>query len=395
MRILFASQPSYSHLVPLVIPAALAAVRAGHDVRVASGPVVTTEITSRGLEATVLPHSIPMGQLMADPQVRKKVGFAAAGSRPGKATTDLPPSMFAATFVGALGGPFAQDLLKVIDDWKPDLIVRESTEFGSYLAAERRGIAQAAIDITPMAPYADPAVLQEINEQRVALGLDPVDDPWHPMRNFRAGVVPEAFYRPETRLPHAHYYRPPVPSDDRPLDPAIAHLPSDRPLVLASLGSNITHFVGDDGPSILDTIVAALAKLPVTAVLALGTGRDPAQWQGARADNVHLTSFVQQNLMLPACDAFITHAGFSGTREALAAGVPMVTLPMFAEQPENAVRIAEIGAGTGFRLEDVTADSLRTAVEQVLTDPTYRSHARGLQRQMLALPPLEGFLTDL
>ncbi|WP_279580765.1 glycosyltransferase [Fodinicola feengrottensis] len=127
----------------------------------------------------------------------------------------------------------------------------------------------------------------------------------------------------------------------------------------------------------------------------MGTGRDPAQWQGARADNVHLTSFVQQNLMLPACDAFITHAGFSGTREALAAGVPMVTLPMFAEQPENAVRIAEIGAGTGFRLEDVTADSLRTAVEQVLTDPTYRSHARGLQRQMLALPPLEGFLTDL
>ncbi|WP_279580764.1 hypothetical protein [Fodinicola feengrottensis] len=138
------------------------------------------------------------------------------------------------------------------------------------MAAERRGIAQAAIDITPMAPYADPAVLQEINEQRVALGLDPVDDPWHPMRNFRAGVVPEAFYRPETRLPHAHYYRPPVPSDDRPLDPAIAHLPSDRPLVLASLGSNITHFVGDDGPSILDTIVAALAKLPVTRGAGVG-----------------------------------------------------------------------------------------------------------------------------
>jgi N-glycosyltransferase len=393
MRILFTSQPSYSHLVPLVLPAAQAARRAGHEVVVASGRAVTEDINRAGLEPLVLPNVFAMGELMRDPAIQKKIGFTPSRLPAGTATMDLLPEFFARTFIGVLSSNFAADLVDALPTVKPDLIVRESTEYGAYLAAERLGIPQVTIDITPMAPYADPAVLEELNRQRVALGLDPVDDPWHPMRTLRAGAVPEAFYRPEARLSTARYYQPPAANGGQPLDPAIADLPSDRPLVLASLGSNAVHFLSD-GPSVLDRIVEALGELPVTAVVALGAGRDPDQWKGARPDNVHLTSFVQQSLLLPACDAFITHAGFSGTREALAAGVPMITLPMFAEQPANAARIAEIGAGTGFRIEDTTTDDLRKAVDQVLTDPAFRARAHGLQRQMLALPSFDEFLND-
>ena len=393
MRILFSSQPSYSHLVPLVLPAAHAARRAGHDVVVASSGAVAADIERAGLEPLVLPNVLTMAELMMNPATQKEIGFTPPRFPTGRATMATSPEMLANAFAGALGGRFAADLVDTLPAVKPDLIIREATEFGSYYAAELLGIPQVTIDITPMAPIADLAILAEVNRQRIALGLGPVDDPWHPMRTLRAGVVPEAFYRAETRLPTARYYRPPVAAGEQPLDPAIADLPSDRPLVLASLGSNATHFIGD-GPSLLDTIVEALGAMPVTAVVALGAGRDPSQWQGARPDNVHLTSFVQQSLLLPACDAFITHAGFSGTREALAAGVPMVTLPMFAEQPANAARIAEIGAGTGSWIEDATTDSVRTAVETVLTDPTYRARARGIQRQMLALPSFDRFIDD-
>lgn len=393
MRILFSSQPSYSHLVPLVLPAAQAASRAGHTVVVASGEAVAEDIERAGLEPLVLPNVLTMGELMRDPAVQERVGFTPSQAALGTATIDLSPEMFARTFTGVLASRFAADLGDALPAAKPDLIVRESTEYGAYFAAERLGIPQVAIDITPMAPYEHPAVAAEVNRQRVAMGLGSVDDPWHPLRAFRAGVVPEAFYRPETRLPGARYYRPPTGTGGQRLDPAVAGLPSDRPLVLASLGSNAVHLL-NDGPSLLDTIVEALGTLPVTAVVALGAGRDPAQWKGARPGNVHLTSFVQQNLLLPACDAFITHSGFSGTREALAAGVPMITLPMFAEQPANASRIAEIGAGTGFRIEETTTDGLREAVTQVLTDPTFRARARGLQRQMLALPSFDEFLDD-
>nr|WP_256258346.1 glycosyltransferase [Saccharopolyspora antimicrobica] len=150
-----------------------------------------------------------------------------------------------------------------------------------------------------------------------------------------------------------------------------------------------------DGPSILDSVVEALGELPVTGVVAIGADRDPQHWRGTRADNVHLTSFVQQRLLLAATDVFITHAGFNGTREALGAGVPMVTIPMFAEQPANAARVTELGAGVRIELERAAPQAIRSAVQQVLTDPSFRARARGVQRSMLALPPLSRITDDL
>src|SRR5699024_6983386 len=110
------------------------------------------------------------------------------------------------------------------------------------------------------------------------------------------------------------------------------------------------------------------------------------QWRGARPDNVHLTSFAQQQQLLPLCDAFLTHAGFNGTREALSNGVPVVAIPMFAEQPANAARVAELGAGLSLPVEDATHPQLRHALDTVLTDPSYRYRARDVQRELLGLP---------
>jgi UDP:flavonoid glycosyltransferase YjiC (YdhE family) len=163
--------------------------------------------------------------------------------------------------------------------------------------------------------------------------------------------------------------------------------------VLATLGSNAGHMLsGQDSP--LSRIVSALGELPCTAVVALGAEVDPATWPGPRPGNVHLVSFVQQRLLLRACDLFVTHAGFGGIQEAVTAGVPMVALPLYAEQPVNAARLADLGLGVTLPADAGQSD-LAQACRRVLDDPSFRYVARGFQRRTLALPGLDGLVTDL
>ncbi|MER7150640.1 glycosyltransferase [Streptomyces lydicus] len=389
MRILITAQAIYSHLAPLVLPVAERARAAGHEVAIATGPSVIEHVDKRGLTALTLPHLQSMGEAFQSGALQPPPGMEKAGS----VTLELAPDFFAATFVGHLAESSTQDLLEAAKDWQPDLILHESTEYGGYLAAERLGIPHGALDIAPMAPYAHPTVTKELNRQRSKLDLAPVDDAWHPFRTFRAGVVPEDFYPTDSRLPNARYYQVPSQTPPAGLDPDIAQLPSDRPLVLATLGSNATRLPGG-AHTLLNTIIETLGNLPVTGVVALGADRDPQQWDGARPDNVHLTSFVQQELLLRSSDMFLTHAGFNGTREALTAGVPMVAVPLFAEQSHNASRLQELGVGTRIDVQDVTHDSLATAVRNVLDDRSYRFRAQGIQRRTHALPDLDRLVKD-
>ncbi|MCZ1007048.1 glycosyltransferase [Streptomyces lydicus] len=389
MRILITAHAIYSHLAPLVLPVAERAQEAGHEVAVATGADVIEHIEKRGLTALTLPHMASMGEALQNGTIQPPPGMENVGS----VTVELVPEFFAATFVGHLSAASVPDLLDVAKSWQPDLILHESTEYGGYLAAEILGIPHGALDIGPMAPYAHPAVTEELNRQREKFGLAPVTDPCHPFRAFRAGVVPEDFYPTDSRLPSARYYQVPAGAAQGALDPEIARLDTDRPLVLATLGSNASRLPGG-AHALLETIIEALGELPVTGVVALGANRDPRQWDGPRRNNVHLTSFVQQELLLRSSDLFLTHAGFNGTREALAAGVPMVAVPLFAEQSHNASRLEQLGVGTRMNVQDVTRDALAAALRNVLDDRSYRSRAQGLQRRSHALPDLGQLVAD-
>ncbi|WP_326654245.1 glycosyltransferase [Streptomyces sp. NBC_01750] len=390
MRVVFTAQTIYSHLVPTVLPIAALTQRAGHEVVVATGAELAHHVERAGLRPLVLPNAISMADILGDEELARKSG---ARLRPG-VTTAGTPEMFGHAFITLMGSRAAADLVEALSSWRPDVVVRETTEYGGYLAAEYLGVPHATLDvIAPLAPYGHPVVLAELNRQRAAWRLPPVVDPLAPLRGFRASVVPEAFHPDELRLQSGRHYRPPE-TETETLDPAVAELPADRPLVLASLGSIAGWMLGN-GPSPLDTIIEVLGQMPVTGVVALGAERDPAEWQGARASNVHLMSFVQQSTLLAATDVFITHCGFNGTREAFSSGVPMVGLPLFAEQPANAERIEQLGAGLALRLEDLSIDSLTSTVERVLTEPVFRARAKGIQRRMLALPPAEHLVADI
>jgi UDP:flavonoid glycosyltransferase YjiC (YdhE family) len=87
---------------------------------------------------------------------------------------------------------------------------------------------------------------------------------------------------------------------------------------------------------------------------------------------------------MPNVRAMVGHGGSGTTRHALAAGVPAVIFPAFADQPRNARRVAELGAGIALD----SLDGLAGAIRGVLEEPSYRAAARRVADEIAALPPV-------
>lgn len=99
-------------------------------------------------------------------------------------------------------------------------------------------------------------------------------------------------------------------------------------------------------------------------VIAIGQHVNPADL-GALPDNVEVHRSVPQLAVLAHADAFITHAGMGGCTEALWFGVPSVAIPQAVDQFGNAAMLEALGVGTHLPADEVTADALRSAVNEV------------------------------
>jgi zeaxanthin glucosyltransferase len=78
----------------------------------------------------------------------------------------------------------------------------------------------------------------------------------------------------------------------------------------------------------------------------------------------------------------ITHGGMNTALECLTQGVPMVAIPITNDQPGVAARIAWSGAGICLPLKKLTTAKLRSAIESILEQPSYRDNARRLQKSI-------------
>lgn len=384
VRVLLTGLPIQSHLIPALVPVAKALRRAGHEVAVATGPAVKAQVERHGIEVLAIdgvpaPEEVSASDLALDTR---------------QWCPELTGPLVVPVFSDSLTAAFAANLIDVAKAWGPDLIVRETNEYGGYLAAEVLGVPLAMVDIAPLITRLVPDLTARLNRLRENLGLAAVDSFTHAHGGITAGLLPRAWYPEELRTPGLRHYRAPDPADSRPLDARFAQLPTDVPLVLASYGTSTHWLLGADS-NLMHITVEALGSSPVRAVVALGTKEALARWTGPRPDNVLLAAFVQQRMLVETCDVFLTHAGFSGVREALSAGTPMVALPLFADQPENAARVQDLGLGVQTDAAGLTPESLAADVLRVLADPGHRSAARGFQRQILGLPPLETFAADL
>uniref|UniRef100_A0A3B5KJ39 glucuronosyltransferase n=1 Tax=Takifugu rubripes TaxID=31033 RepID=A0A3B5KJ39_TAKRU len=108
--------------------------------------------------------------------------------------------------------------------------------------------------------------------------------------------------------------------------------------------------------------------------------RYTGQIDGNLPDNVKIMKWVPQNDLLahPGARAFITHAGSHGLYEGLCHAVPMVMVPLSAEQPDNAEKMASRGAGIVLNVLSVTTEDIVQALNNVINDTRYKDNIKTL-----------------
>uniref|UniRef100_A0A3B3TTL5 UDP-glucuronosyltransferase n=1 Tax=Poecilia latipinna TaxID=48699 RepID=A0A3B3TTL5_9TELE len=147
----------------------------------------------------------------------------------------------------------------------------------------------------------------------------------------------------------------------------------DAGIVVFSLGSMVKNLTTEKA----NMIASALAQLP-QKVLWRYSGEKP-QTLGS---NTRVYDWIPQNDLLghPKTKAFITHGGTNGIYEAIYHGVPMVGIPMFGDQPDNMVHMEAKGAAVTVKLNFMTIESLRDAVNTVINDKSYKENVMRLSK---------------
>lgn len=158
-------------------------------------------------------------------------------------------------------------------------------------------------------------------------------------------------------------------------------MPTDPPTVYFTLGTEFNLESGD----LFERVLAGLGELPIAVVATVGSNLDPAML-GPVPDNARVERYVPQSTILPHASAVVCHGGSGSVLGALAYGLPLVLLPMGADQPLNAERCAALGVGRMLDVIAATQDDVRGAVSAVLGDPSYRSAAERMRDEFAALP---------
>jgi MGT family glycosyltransferase len=397
---------------PPILSIVRAAVDAGHDVTVLADDVLGPDVAATGAEWIPWATAPNKGSYSPDEDL----------ARDWEAKTPL--GAFQRFRDGIAFGPaarYARDTAAEIARRRPDVVVNPTLMFGAQAATEASGIPQAllltcsyVVPGTGAPPYgsgwAPPrngaervrlkvmdkialrlwgSGLAALNAARQEHGLAPVTHPLdqiHAAERFLVLTSP-AFDFPVPRLPaNVRYVGP------RLADPAWAGEwappPGDAPLVLVGLSS--TYMAQGD---LLGRIVIALGTLPVRALVTLGPSLE-LDALGAVPSNVTVVAAAPHAEVLKQAALVVTHAGHGTIIKSLAAGVPVVALPMGRDQPDNAARMVAAGAGVSLK-PSAKVEAIRAAVADVLATPSYTAAAGRLAAAMAAEGGADRALAEL
>ena len=159
------------------------------------------------------------------------------------------------------------------------------------------------------------------------------------------------------------------------LPPAVADRPEGSALVYLSLGS-----LGGADVELMQRLVDVLATSPHRFIVSKGPQADKI----TLAPNMVGEQTLPQTNVIPQVDLVITHGGNNTTTESLHFGKPMVLLPLFWDQYDNAQRMHELGFGVRLSTYAFTDDELHGAVERLLADTDLRARLDEIGRNIRA-----------
>jgi len=359
-----------------MVPLARAFEGAGHEVAFATDPGFVGHVRGLGFQA------FPAGLDMVE--ARKRFAEATPGLdavAPWDGMRYVLPGLFA----GVRVPPMLEDLGRIIPDWRPDLLVHDSTEMAGAMAAEVVGIPHVEHSFGLLRPVEtrrlSTATLAPVAER---LGV-PNPGVGGLKGELYLDICPPGFQLAEVAdVPHVQPLRP-VGFDDAPdaaLPTWLTPLPA-RPLVYVTMGTEF-----NKEPAVFRAILDGLADEPYDVVVTVGATGDPDAL-GPRPANVRIERFIPQSRLLPYSAAFVSHGGSGATLGALRAGVPMLAIPQGADQFLNAERIVETGVGLRLMPSELSASAVRDAVRALIDDRRYVEAVAVHQASIEAMPSPE------
>jgi len=376
MRVLISTRSGAGHFGPL-IPFAHALLRDNAEVLVTAPASASAMVADAGLDH----HPIP------DPPTDGRQEVFAKALTLGD--DDANALVVGELFIRKDAPAAYPHLRRAIDAWEPDVLLYDISDFAAGLAAEAAGVPAVSVSITlgtHMRVLGD-VIAEALDEVRADIGLEP-DPELRKLTEIPSfTLLPKALEPPE-ELTGAQplRFRVPEPQEPRPLPDWWSN--NEWPLVYLTFGSvaPTTPFF----PDVYREAMDELATLPVRVLLTIGRERDPAEL-GPIPPNVHVARWVPQADVMPHASAMVCHGGSGTVNAGLAAGVPMAVVPLFADQPHNAQRVAEIGAGIA--MEGV--EGLADAVRSLLADDSYRDTAARVAGELARLPTVDTATTIL
>jgi MGT family glycosyltransferase len=286
------------------------------------------------------------------------------------------------------------DLIELATAWQPQVIVRDSSEFGGLILGALLDVPVAVVGIG-LRPHLDwlvQAFEGSLATVRRRYGL-PADDPVERMTGeLWLSSFPPTFAYGAGEIPHERYIRPVVPE---------AAEREQVPDWLEDIGNQAVYVtlgtVFNRTQDLLRLVVGALAEAGLEVVATTGVNVDPDSLDPL-PPNVRVARYVTQSRLSPRVRAVVSHGGFNTVMSALSDGLPVCCVPLAADHPFNASRCVDLGVGTAVttltpawgppiaNVKDVTAARVVEAVMPLLDDASYRSRAVAVAATLSALP---------
>jgi UDP:flavonoid glycosyltransferase YjiC (YdhE family) len=277
-----------------------------------------------------------------------------------------------------------EDILGIAARRQYHLIVRDPTDFSAVIAAEALGIPQATIGfsrfcVTRWWRRVFGSSLDSIRHQP---GITPDPEmerlyPWlyldtvPPWLQEAEGPPVDVLYRirPEP------YQAPPPPGIL-----GIDKIP-DEPIVLVTLGT-----VYNRRLELLERLCQGVLRAGTKVICTLGPRRGGQSSPALQVRGVQVADNVPLRDILPHCAAVVTHGAYSTVPAAILQGVPLMLVPLGADNAYNAKRCAREGAGLTEAPETVTGRRVAELVSMLVTQPEFRNAAERLGARTAALP---------
>jgi L-demethylnoviosyl transferase len=360
MRALFVTNAGEGQLYPMV-PLAWALHLAGDEILVAATEDFVPKVTRIGLPATASGGPVDLMEIMTT--------SSGGALRPTEMSWQ-DQARAAARGFAMIAERTVDGTAAVVEAWRPDVVIAESTNYAGPLAAARHGVPFVEHRPGP----ALPGILRKLAAEELSGTLpDPV---------LIVDNCPPSFQitdAPEGHVTRYVAYNGPGATPDWML------ARGERTRVCVTLGTNLPQAPGSW--SLLELMIATLDKLSVETVVAV-PNPDEVRWPrwDTLPKSVRAVGRFPLSAMVPVCDLVVSHGGAGSTMTALINGLPQLSIPHYGDDIRRAAQVAEHGVGLAVPAGEVSAETLEAAVDSLLDEPRYREAAQKIAAENASLP---------